>query len=514
MAIVSTLANGDMSVDVGDNGSVLRMRLSSLDDSNCLGNNSNMHLIGVYCEGAIHWLHLGGWDFKFHNYPGKPINHLIAEHKWLKLRLEIVSFVDSELNVLFRNIQVINLSARKRDIKIMLHQAFELESNQQFPHDTAKYIPNGVIKGVNLPTISHCNQQGDKTVLITGKSCQNAKGFDDFCIGRHGTYGNDQLTGSWVDADDGKLSRNPVDTGRTDSMIAFAISLDGHDSCLVNYYLSTAASISEAGRHLHRFLHEGDDLRTKKTAEYWSDWLHPAIDIVRQTAEPEQRYTIVNKLIKIKTNIATSGAVVMGSSKLCSPLYSAHVIRELYQYGLLDDVRRIFGYLANILTTQPHLHPAYRTDGTVVPTDFAYTTRDVQIIYPIRLVDNTSVLIALADILLDHSDNKLSAEWKKLWRTVGIPLANFLSDYIDPLTKLPLPSYQVNTNRLKSSTVDIASTYQALVKAAEVSEMIHDMDGAIKYRTVAEEIYDNCDDELTKLPQLDNTLNELEESEL
>ena len=53
-------------------------------------------------------------------YPGRLISQLVIDNLWLDIRLEIQDYVDYDLDILVRNIHVINLSGRKRRAKLFV----------------------------------------------------------------------------------------------------------------------------------------------------------------------------------------------------------------------------------------------------------------------------------------------------------------------------------------------------------------------------------------------------------
>jgi GH15 family glucan-1,4-alpha-glucosidase len=69
-----------------------------------------------------------------------------------------------------------------------------------------------------------------------------------------------------------------------------------------------------------------------------------------------------------------------------------------------------------------------------------------------------------------------------------VPMADFLSTFIDKTTGLPKPSYDLWEQTHLTSTYTTALVYAALLAASDLAVVAEDNNNAIKWRTVANEI--------------------------
>ena len=208
------LSNGDLTVGLDSYGQVATLRYPDHSSNNHVGSGALHHKIGVYSENAVHWLDDGAWKVKQAYYPGRLISRTIANNLWLDIRLEIQDYVDSELDILVRNIHVVNLSGRERRAKLFLHQSFVIDDNPNNVN-TAQYLPADTVSGLSIPSITH--YYGDKAFVISGQCCNRSDGFTEFSIGHFGKYGGSYMSGVWCDAADGTLASNTHEQGHTDS---------------------------------------------------------------------------------------------------------------------------------------------------------------------------------------------------------------------------------------------------------------------------------------------------------
>lgn len=490
------LSNGSLTATLDTNGQVAQLFYPSPSAGNHVGDRAMHHKIGVYSEGAVHWLDDGAWKVSQTYYPGRLISRTIADNHWLDIRLEIRDFIDSELSVLARNIQIINLSGRRRQIKLYLHQSFIINGNPS-TSDTAQYLPAGAVKGLTQPAIAHYGDQA--AFVITASCCQANASFRDFSIGHFGTYGGNYYSGVWCDAADGTLSGNLVEQGQTDSIVGFDFILPPHDSCFANYQLAAAPTVTQAVKTLQKYLHEGNELRCRKTAEYWLNWLQPAVDVIKHDIAPDYRYAAIDALLSAKSAVTDNGAVIAQHNNgesiapAASPTVAAAVAATMAKLGMGVEAGRIYDFYTKVVAESPALWPTYTADGQPSSTGYSWQQLDDDVVRPIRLVDTAAMLLSLGStISLVSGSKQPSAEWKKRWTKLGKPLADFLSDYIDPITKLPKPSYHLWDRDIATTTFDVAIVYGALLAASSVAELVRDVDDTIKYRTVTDDIRDNA----------------------
>lgn len=506
------LSNGDLTVGIDTLGQVSEIYYPDISAGNHVGTGTMHHKVGVYCEGAVHWLDDGAWKVKQEYFNFNLSSRTVCTNRWLDLRLEFEDYIDSELNILVRNISVINLSNRQRHIKLFMAQGFVLNDNDSLS-DTVQYQPAGAIKGLAVPAIAH--YRGSTALLITGQRCaQPADGnkpsrsisptlcadlanFDEFSVGHFGQYGRDYMSGVWCDAADGVLAGNPVEQGRTDSIIGFDMTLQPYDSAFANYYLVASDSIDSANLALRKFLHEGVRERTQKTAAYWTIWSERTVEQVKRQAgsakaNVDHLMSLVDTALSMCANISTAGAVITadGHDQLnVQPATAALTALAMSQYNQEIEASRIYDFFISALGDDNCLYPSYGADGRRGANYFRWIDPAIR---PIRLADSALMVYALAVSLATASTSRsVPALWRKRWQKLGIPLADFLCSYIDPITKLPLASYHDDNAQPMTYSFDAMLTYKALLLASEVSERLKDTDRVIQYRAVADDIHDN-----------------------
>lgn len=491
------VTNGDYTVGLDSYGQIAEIYYPTISNGNLVGGNQLRHRIGLYSEDAIHWIDDGTWHVRQDYFPNCLISRTIANNPWLNIRLEIKDYVDSELDILVRNIQVINLSTRPRKAKLFLDQCFIIGSGNN-DGDSAEYIPAKGYKSQSLPCITHYHNE--TSFLVTGTKGDGTS-FDDYSVGRFGHYNNEELAGVWCDASDGHLARNCRDHGKTDSIICFNLDLEPKDSEIVNYFIAAGHSNADAIKTLAKFQREGLDVRERHASEHWQTWLQPAVDKINQLPETSFDYDITTSLLNLKSNLQNNGAIIfnavdqpLSGNLVVIPALSAMTAANFMQFGLDIDSSRILDFFTPIISRDGYLLPYYTSTGAPGPSCYAWDDAN-STIKPIRVADSAIFLLILCRMIkLTFGKRQLSAEWKKRWSKLGKPLADFLADYIDPVTKLPLPSYSiVHGSKPTTTLLQTSLVYLSLNGAADIAGRVKDTNDVIKYQTVAEDISENTD---------------------
>ena len=503
MARPLILSNGSLAVCMDNTASVSDLYFPYVGLSNHADALTPHHKVGVYVDDAIHWLDDGTWNIAQDYYPGRLIGRTIADNPWLDIRIEFQDFVDYELNVFARNIHLINTSNRNRNVKLYLHQAFVLNEASD-GRDTAEYIPAKAVPNIHYPAIYH--YKGNITFALTGDvACHGepAVPFDSFSVGRFGGIGPSHRDGVWCDAADGRLAKNPIEHGLTDSIIQFNVNLAPHDSARVHYELAAGDSLDAALHDLRRFNAEGFDSRLGSTDEYWGTWIKPAASLAATKVDGSYRYTFIDSLLLLKAMTDNHGAIISSldtetlrhTSRAyngCCPRDGAVAALTYAKLGYNREALNFYSFMASTLSNEGYLNQVYRPDGSLGQLSHSWL-HGGKAVLPIQTDQTATVLYSFcrsAQIALANKANV--AEWKRLFNKLAIPAANFLSDYIDPTTKLPKPSYDIWGVVYETTTYTTAVTYKALSLAADLAEHFKDTGNAIKYRTTADEMRDNA----------------------
>ena len=437
------------------------------------------HKIGVYVDGEISWTDDDSWTFDFFYPHTALIGNTIAKNERLGIILEFDDTVDAEMSVLIRNIHVINHSEKQREIKLYMHQAFAIGDSRSNT-DTAQYLPDS-------NAILH--YRGRRAFVIGGAT--DSAPFDQFTIG---LFGDDEHEGSFRDAEDGKLSSNVVEHGRVDSILGFTLNIEAHSSSRVHYWIAAGMSTREA-LYIHRQVQEqGVDKRIQKTADWWQEWLRPAIDAAKRLPKDYQERFIESVMI-IKSQMDKRGAIIASTdSTLLNyskdgyayswPRDGANVVWPMIRLGYYQEAYRFFEFCQRGLHPGGYLMHKYRADGALGSSWHPYVHGDT-VAAPIQEDETALVVFVFVQFYNLSKDSSLI---KDFYHSMIKPMANFMAEFTDETTGLPKPSYDLWEERFLINTHTTAVTYAGLLAASELATVAGDEESAVKWRNAADDI--------------------------
>lgn len=481
MARPIVLSNGELHVGINKFGLVHDFYFPYVGLENHAAGQSLRHRVGIWVDGVISWLDDGSWEFKF-RYPHRAlIGHTVAKNNNLGILLEMDDLVDANISAFIRNIHVINMRDQTRDIRLFMHQAFDI-GDARSNTDTAQYLPDndGIL-----------HYRGRRAFIVSGAT-QDGKPFDQHTIGLFGIEGRE---GTYRDADDGELSFCNVEHGRVDSTLRFRLSIAAHSSQRVHYWIAAGTSTREALYVDKQVRREGVPKRLHMTADWWKTWLEPAIHVADKLA-PEYREDFIRSTMILKSQIDKRGAVIASTDTAvlnysrdayayCWPRDGAYVLWPLIRMGYEDEAHRFFEFCRRGLQPDGYLMHKYRADGALGSSWHPYIHEGGLVSPPIQEDETALVLFIFAQYYQMHKSPRLLNEF---YHTMVVPMANFLASFIDKTTGLPRPSYDLWEENFLTSTYTTSLVYAALNAAADLADAAEDADNAVKWRSTADDI--------------------------
>lgn len=320
--------------------------------------------------------------------------------------------------------------------------------------------------------------------------------FDQYSIGLFGING---LEGTFRDAEDGELAGTNVEHGRVDSTIRFMINLDARGSKRIEYWIAAGTSIRSA-LYVHKLLQDdGVTPRIIDTSKWWHDWLEPARTIAKQVPE-EFRDLFIKSAMIVRSQIDKHGAVIASTdSSLLNyghdtyayawPRDGAYTVWPLIRMGYTDEPYRFFEFSKAGLHPNGYLSHKYRADGAIGSSWHPYLHENGIVSAPIQEDETAIVLFIFSQYYHIHPDQKLL---KDFYDDMVKPMADFLSEYIDPEYGLPKPSYDLWEETFLTTTYSTAVVQAALFAAADLADIASDDASAVKWRAAATDIKENA----------------------
>lgn len=483
MARPIVLSNGNLHVGLNIYGEVHDFYYPYVGLENHAAAKSLRHRVGVWVEGQMTWLDDGGWQVTHRYHENSLISYIQAHHSFFGVTLEFDDFVDSSHDAFVRNIHVINNVDRQRDIRLFMHQVFDI-GDLAGNGDTVQYLPD---------THAILTYRGRRVFLINGRHAKDARGFDQHSVGLFGIEGH---MGTYADAEDGMLEGNNVEHGRVDSTIGFNLSIAARSSARVHYWiaagrnqrqaLDVSKAIQEDGGPLHRIL---------VTYEWWRQWLKPALSTAAKLDE-EFRPSFIKSILLIKSHIDNRGAVIASTDttmlKYARDAYGYCWMRDasfclwpLIRMGYRDEPEAFFRFCRQVLNKNGYVMHKYQSDGALGSSWHPYLHADGIVAPPIQEDETAIVLYLFNEYYQLHKNESYLNEY---YDDFIKPMAGFLASFIEPVTGLPRASYDLWEQNFMTTTYTTAVVHAALIAAAELATAKRDDQSAVRWRTAAEDI--------------------------
>lgn len=476
MAKSLVFGNGRLHVGLDEYGLVHDIYFPYIGLENHISPHGTGHKVGIFADGRISWLDEPGWDIRSRYHDGTMIGETIATNEALGVRLEFTDAVDRQTTMFVRSIHLINLRGETREMTLYCHQGFMIGDSAA--SDTAQYHPD-------LPAIMH--YKGNRVFMV--RLAFDDMSFDDFSIGKFDNHTN---SGTFRDAEDGKLEKNLVENGRVDSTMGLHCTLQAYDSVLASYVLTATETVAEAEHLLEEYITNGAMHYLARTASSWQAWTQKK----RLPANLDEDYkrAIDESLVVIVAHLDARGAVMasLDSSlrnhpqddtyNFCWPRDAVYTLWPLLRLGYTDELLTFFDFVVRGLHDDGYVYHKYRADGSLGSTWLPYKQPDGTVHPPIQ-ADETAAVLFLLGQQYRHTNEQ--AFITRYYETLVEPMANFLAGYTSD-DGLPLPSYDLWEHSYLTHTYTTAITYASLLEASELADVYgRSADGA-RWRAAAE----------------------------
>ena len=463
MARPVVLSNGQLFVGLDENGLVHDFYYPYVGLDNLTNARNSHHKIGVWVDGEFHWVDDGSFQISVDFETRALISTITMHSQALQLKLECKDFIDPEYNALIRRIKITNELDRERDIRLFMHQVFQISRAGRA--DTALYVPddNYIL-----------DYKGRCCLLIAGRQSGDGD-FDQFAIGNYNIEGK---AGTFKDAEDGELSGNAVEHGGVDSVLRFQKTVSGQSSFDVDYWVVVADSQSDAQVvHTHIKYYSLED-RLQKARESWAEWLEPANPKIQQLAE-QDRDEVTKSLLVIKAHCDDRGSILAsGDSSIfnygrdyycyCWPRDAAYAIWPLIRFGIYGEVRNLFDFARSTMHRDGYLMHKYQPDRAIGSTwhPLLHGRHKELAIQE----DETAMIIFMLGEYYQASGDKTLIEG--FFENFIAPCASFMADFVDEATGLPHASYDLWEQKFLTTTYTTCTVIAALETAVDLAGVL------------------------------------------
>lgn len=429
---------------------------------------------GVFADGALHETDELSWQRTLEYLRDTLVTDVTLQNDALGLRIRCYDTVDPDSAVYLRKIVVRNQREEARDIKLILHHDFGLYGNRI--GDTVHYDPasGGIV------------QYKARRVLLV--NCEG--GVTEYACGRSGSES------TWIDAEDGELSRTAIAQGAVDATIAIPLHLEANGSATAFHWICAGRTDAEVRALDAKIRTETPAHLLSRSGSHWYTWVNkPGTDLTDLPDEIIDFYR--RSLLVIATQCDRGGAVLAANDSDISWGHNDHysylwmrdaafVCDAMDRAGFPELTRRFLLLANDVIRDEGYFLHKYNPDGSPAPL-WQPWVRDGKPQLPIQ-EDETALVIWL---LARHYERTRDLELlRAVYPKLVVNAADFLVRFRDPETHLPLPSFDLWEERHGVFTFTCASVWAGLTAAAELANLFNEQERRATYQNAAADLRD------------------------
>jgi len=437
---------------------------------------------GVWVDGQFSWMG-GEWKPDMRYADHSMVTEVRARNPRLGVELLGNDAVDFYENVLIRRVRITNLSDRLREIRCFFHQDFHIRGNEV--GDTALYSPE---------TDALIHYKEDRYFLM---SCQvnGAMGVVQYACGTKEVAGAE---GTWRDAEDGVLEGNPIAQGSVDSTLGVSLMIAPGQAGEFFYWIAAARDFREVSIINQVVRDKSAEELLRRTRNYWKVWISKDR---RCTADLPQRVIdrYQKSLLIIQSQIDRDGAILAANdtdiTTLARDTYSyawprdgALVASALIHAGQPGGAERFFGFCSRVMSPNGYVRHKYNPDGSLASSWHGYL-RDGKPVLPIQEDETALIIWALGEY---YDRYRRVEEVAEFYRRLGTRPADFLMNYVDQQTGLPLPSYDLWEERWGVHAFTVAAVVAGLRAVGRLATEFGETERAARYLGAADRMVDGA----------------------
>jgi len=473
------LSNGQLFVGLDETGLVHDFYYPYVGLDNLTTARSSQHKIGVWIDGNFHWTNDGTWVITV-NFESDAMVSCIRMHSdELEVTLDFTDFVDTEYNALIRRITVTNEANAERDIRLFMHQVFQISRAGRA--DTAMFVPDDDYI---------LDYKGRCCLLIAGKFVNDGS-FDQYAIGNYAIEGK---AGTFKDAEDGELSNNAIEHGGVDSVLRFRHKTPARGTFAVDYWIVAADSQSDAQVIHTKLKYYPIDNRIHITRDHWRQWFKNSEKTLAKIPD-EYREPVQKSMLIIKAHCDERGSILAsGDSSIfnfgrdyycyCWPRDAAYAIWPFIRLGQFEEAKKFFLFARDTMHRDGYLMHKYQPDRAIGSTwhPLVHGRHKELAIQE----DETALVVYMLGEYYRASNDTTFIE--SFYDTFIVPCASFMTDFIDATTGLPHASYDLWEQKFLTSTYTVCTVIAALETATELATALNHPDDAVRWQKAAEKI--------------------------
>ena len=481
------IGNGNVLVGFDANYSVRDIYFPRVGDSN--QTMGNLCRTGFFIDGKFAWLDDGAWDRKLGYAEDSLVTDVTLTHPRLGITVRFEDYVDLARNWFMRNVVVTSPAGFKTG-RVFFHYDWYIEGSDI--GNTVLFDPRhrGVIA-----------YKANRYFMIGGTSGPDF-GVSTWANGKKGNG----LLGTWVDAEDGILGKNPIEQGSVDCTIGFELGpAAANEARAATHWVCMGTRLSEVttyGQEL--ILSKGADTYRGRTLTYWHVWSEKDHRHIDEELGEDVSELYRRSILTARTHVDNRGAIIASTdfdiTKFARDTYAyawprdgALVANALDRAGHEDVTRQFFEFCQQSLVEEGfflHKYTAYGQPGSSwLPWVDSRGNRTL----PVQEDETGLVLWALWQHYHIHRNLDFVVD---LYTTLVVPAADWMVSYFDDRNGLVMPSWDLWEERWGVHAFTVGAVWAGLDAARNFAELFGDAATYVRYRDAADKLREATDTHL------------------
>jgi len=415
--------------------------------------------MGIWLDDSFSWCDSPDWQVHLDYQMPSMAGLAVLTNNELGCVLECIDHVDVDTAIYYREVNIRSRALNRSEVRLFF--THDLRIDESDIGDTAFFHPES-------DSLIHYKRH--RYFVFRGESETN--GIFEYATGIK-AFGH--LVGTWIDAEDGALSGNPIAQGSVDSTFSLASAFT-NDSARFCYGFGCGTSLQEvieiAANLTQRHCEISRAKRTQLSLES-NRILESRLDELPANV----RKLCERSLSIIETQIDHTGAIIAATDSdilltnratYCSmwPRDGALVSMLMMSLGKVDVAERFVHFCFSVFDKRsPFLWQKYSPDGSVGASWHPWVRNGLPSL-PIQQDETALFLIAFSE-LMDRNDR--AGEHSHYWSAAEAML-EFLLAYRDPESKLPLASFDLWEERFGVHAFTTVQVTLALRKCGALAE--------------------------------------------
>jgi glucoamylase len=481
------LGNGNTLVGFDATYSVRDIYFPRVGDAN--HTMGNVCRTGFFVDGRFAWLDDGAWVRTIGYAEDSLVSDVTLSHPGLGISVHFEDYIDLARNWFIRNLVVTSPSGFNAG-SVFFHYDWYIEGSDI--GNTVLYDPR------HRSVIAY---RANRYFLIGGIS------GDEFGISSwaNGKKGNG-AAGTWVDAQDGVLGRNPIEQGSVDCTVAFDLGrVAANQPRSLTHWLCMGTRLSEVtvfGQEL--IVSKGPDTYRDRTLTYWQVWSEKDHRHIDDALGEDASKLYRRSVLTARTHNDNRGAIIASTdfdiTKFARDTYAyfwprdgALVANALDRSGHEDCTRQFFTFSQQCIVEEGfflHKYTPYGQPGSSwLPWVDSHGVRTL----PVQEDETGLVLWSLWQHYRIHRNLDFVVG---LYSSLVTPAADWMVEYVDERNGLPMPSWDLWEERWGVHAFTVGAVWAGLDAARNFADLFGDVKSYVKYRDAVERLREAADTHL------------------